>query len=449
MSVIALNPTRLEAHPGTFSVEALADALDPALVRDVIAQCGRQGRRNRLLPADFTLWAIVLLAFYRTSSYINLLFKLRESLWARRYWASDAPPSSSAFTQARDRLGVEPFKEVYERSAQVWTNQTKGLQIAGLRAMGLDGSTARTPDSKANNAHFGRAGSCRGHTAYPSLRLLTLFDLGSRITVALRHGPYRTGEMTLARSMVSSVPQNAVIVMDRYFASYGFLHDLRQRGTHFIVRAKRNMVVKVVKRLGRADAIVRIRMPQALLRLRPELPETVLLREIIYSPKKGHEGIRLFTSLIDPALASATEIASGYGSRWQHEVGFDEIKTHLAERTTTNRPVLFRGLTPARVEQEIYALFLAHNLARVLLHQAGALSGVDPQRISFVAGLERIREAIQAMMVLPTPRLLERYRRMIQAIGAVLVPPRPGRSNPREVKIKTSKYPCKGTRQAA
>jgi hypothetical protein len=449
MSWIAPNPTCLDAVPENFSVEALADALDPAWIQDALARCGRQGQRTRQLPPHFTLWAVVLLAFYRTCSYTNLLFKLGESLWARRHWTSNLPPSSSAFTQARDRLGVEPCKQVYERSALAWAIESKGVQIAGLRAMGLDGSTARTPDSLPNSEHFGRPGSSRGRTAYPAMRLLTLSDLGSRLTVALRHGPYRTGEMTLARSILPSVPKDAVVVMDRNFAAYGFLHDLRQRGAHFIVRAKRNMKVKVVKRLGRGDALVRIRLPRALRRRRPDLPEALLLREVIYRPKKGHEAIRLFTSLLDPAQATAADIASGYGARWQHEISFDELKTHLAERTTVNRPVLFRSLTPTRVEQEMYGLFLAHNLARVLLCRAGTLAAVDPRRLSFVAGLERIREAIQSMMVLPTARLLERYQRMIQAIGLAFVPLRPGRSNPREVKIKTSSYPCKGTRQAA
>lgn len=450
MSLIASNLASLDGLSEKYSVEALADALKPAWVEEALRHRDRVGERRRRLPGDFTLWAVVLLGVFRRESYVNVLFKLRESLWALRNWGTDeAPPTSSAFSQARDRLGVGPVKQVYEVSAQAWTEETRGVRIAGLRVMGIDGSTARTPDSVANRAHFGLPGASRGRAAYPSMRLLTLFDIGSRITVAMRHGPYATGEMTLARAIVPAVPKDALIVLDRYFLGYEFLHDLRQRGAHFIVRVKRNTRAKVVKRLGRGDAIVRVHLHPALRRRRPDLPETMLLREVIYCPKKGHEAIRVFTSLTDPVLASAGEIAIGYGLRWQHEVGFDEIKTHLSERTTTNRAVLFRSLDPTRVEQELYGIFVAHNLVRVLIHRAGSRADVDPRRLSFVAGLERIREAIQAMMVLPTPRLIERYERLLKAIALVRVPLRPGRSNPREVKIKVSSYPCKMTRRAA
>ena len=449
MSWIASNLASLDGLSEKYSVEALADALKPAWVEEALRDSCREGQRSRRLPADFTLWAVVLLGVFRRESYVNLLFKLRESLWALRYWGSGAPPTSSAFSQARDRIGVEPVKQVYEVSARAWTQETQGVRIAGLRVMGIDGSTARTPDSAANRAHFGLPGSSRGRAAYPSMRLLTLFDIGSRITVALRRAPYSTGEMTLAHSILPSVPKDTLIVLDRYFLGYEFLHDLQQHGSNFIVRVKRNTKAKVVKRFSRGDALVRVHLHPALRRRRPDLPKFMLVREVIYCPKKGHEAIRVFTSLIDPVIASAEEIAIGYGLRWQQEVGFDEVKTHLAERTTTNRAVLFRSLIPTRVDQELYGLFIAHNLVRILIHRAGSRVNVDPRRISFVAGLERIREAVQAMMVLPTMRLRERYERMIQAIALVRVPLRPGRSNPREVKIKVSSYPCKMTRLAA
>lgn len=449
MSSIDQIPAFLDKASEEFAVEALAEVLKPAWVQEAIRGSGRGSQRRRLLPADFTLWTVLLLFLFRRESYVNLLFKLGESLWARQHWPTPRPPTSAAFTQARDRLGVEPVRGVYEVSAREWAAQTPGLRIAGLRVMGMDGSTARTPDSLANRAHYGLPASSRGRAGYPMMRLLTVFDVGSRLTVAVRAGPYATGEMTLARSVVESIPEGTLLVMDRYFQAYGLLHDLQQHGTHFIVRVKRNARVHLVKRLGPGDALVRIRLLPALRRRRPDLPEFLLLREVIYCPKPGCEAIRVFTSLVDPVQASAEDIALGYGLRWQQEVGFDETKTHLAERTTTNRAVLFRSLKPSRVEQELYALFTAHNLVRMLLHRAATQAGVPELRLSFVAGLERLREAIQAMMVLPTSRLLDRYDRMIQAMALVLVPLRPGRSNPREVKIKMSAYPCKMTRYAA
>jgi hypothetical protein len=422
-----------------FTVEALAGVLEPAWIEEALERGASRTWRRRKLPAALTLWTIILLALFRRHSYVNLLGLLAGSLWAQRYWGEAGPPSSSALTQARDRLGVTPVQILFERSAVGFAAATHGLRLAGKRLMSLDGSTARTPDSAANRTCFGLPGSSRGRSAYPVV--------GSRLTVALRSGPYRTGEMTLARSLVSDVPLDALLVMDRNFMAYAFLWDLTaQRGAQFVVRLKRGMRFRTVRRLGPGDRTVRARLPRALRRRRPDLPPTWLLREVTYTPKPGHESIRVLTSLVDPTAASREEIASAYGHRWEHETGLDEVKTHLMDRTTVNRPVFFRSQTPGRVQQELLGAFLAHNLVRMLIHRAAQAAGVDARRPSFVAALERIREAVRDMMALATLRLPDRYARLLASLLWAVVPERPGRSNPREVKIKMSPYPCKMTR---
>lgn len=439
----------LDLSSQKFGVEALSDVLDPVWIEDALCRSGRHSRRERLLPARVALWMVVLLALFRRHSYVNLLSMLAESLWARRNWPS-VPPTSSALVQARDRLGPEPARLLFERSADVWGSGAGGLFVAKHRVLAMDGSTARTPDSAANRAAFGLPPASRGRAAYPMIRLVTLLDVGSRVTLGVRYGSFRTGEMTLARGLLDAVPKDALLLLDRNFASYEFLLDLHfRRGAHFVVRVKRPMKARTLRRLGPGDRLVRIRFHHSLRKRRPDLPRTWILREVTYCPKEGHQAIRVFTDLIDPALLSAQDLAAAYGLRWEQETAFDETKTHLLDRTTVNRAVLFRSMTPRRVEQELYGVFIAHNLVRVLLQRAGARAGCCSRRLSFTVGLERVREAVRDMMTLATPRLAERYERLVAALGRVVVPARPGRANPREVKIKMSPYACKQTRLAA
>lgn len=447
MASIAEIVPDLDLASQDFAVEALADVLKPAWIEEALRRTGTQSQRKRRLPAPLALWMVVLLALFRRHSYVNLLGMLAGSLWGRRHWGEDGPPSSPALTQARDRLGPEPFRLLHERSSTSFLGELPGLRLAGRRLMSMDGSTTRTPDSEANRAYFGLPGSSRGRSAYPAMRLVTLMDTGSRLTVAARSGPYRTAEITLARALIDDVPRDALLLVDRNFAAYEFLWDLHERrGVDFVVRLKRRMNFPTVRRLGRGDRIVSVRLPRALRRRRPDIPRTWLLREVTYRPQPGYEEIRLLTPLMDPAAASREQIASAYGHRWEHETGLDELKTHLMDRTTVNRPVFFRSMTPERVEQELLATFIAHNVVRMLIHRAAQRAGVADSRPSFVAALERLREAIHDMMALSTPRLPERYARLLASLLWVLVPKRPGRSNPREVKIKMSSYPCKMTR---
>lgn len=101
-------------------------------------------------------------------------------------------------------------------------------------------------------------------------------------------------------------------------------------------------------------------------------------------PGRG-ERHRLLTTLLDAALDPATTLICLYHERWEEELALDELKTHQCER-----PVL-RSQTPAGVVQEIYGLLLGHFVVRMLMQEAAATRGLDPQRLSFTATLKILR----------------------------------------------------------
>ena len=182
---------------------------------------------------------------------------------------------------------------------------------------------------------------------------------------------------------------------------------------------------------------------RALRRARPDLPASWLLREITYQPPRGAETVRLFTTLLLAEEIGRDELIELYPDRWEEETGYDEMKTHLCGCTTVNRPVVLRSKRPQRIEQELYGLLIAYNAVRVTIAQAADVAQCPPRRVSFTSALERIREAVRDMMQAATSRLMQRYARLLIAITRVLVPLRPGRTNPREVKVKMSGYPLK------
>src|SRR4051812_31358735 len=71
-----------------------------------------------------------------------------------------------------------------------------------------------------------------------------------------------------------------------------------------------------------------------------------------------------------------------YHERWEGGLAFDEIKTHLSSRA-----IPIRSKTPAGVVQEIYGLMLAHCVVRRVMHDAAAVAGQDPDRLSFLDSL--------------------------------------------------------------
>ena len=58
-------------------------------------------------------------------------------------------------------------------------------------------------------------------------------------------------------------------------------------------------------------------------------------------------------------------LAALYHERWEVELVFDELKTHLVQRRR-----VFRSKTPELVRQEFYGWMMAHYAVRWLMYQA-------------------------------------------------------------------------------
>ena len=451
MSWIAKKANCLDRVGREFGVEALAEVLPQAWVREALDDWGIRTHRRRRLPCAMTVWLVILLALYRRHSYLNLLETLSGSRWVEGLWSDRLPPCSSALSKARDRVGVDPLARLYRRSASAWVESGGNLWFHGRRVCAIDGFTLKTWDSDENRSYFGVPGASRGVSAFPQLRVVGCIDIGTRVMEAVRFGPYGAGELTLADTLRPDLESGSLMLMDRHFASYGFLWDLHEQGVDFLVRVRRDMKAVILRELGPGDALVEISLPRDLRRRRPELPKKWILRQIRTTTSTG-EPLRLFTTLRDPSIR-ANELADLYLRRWEEETAIDEIKTHLGNAATVNRPVILRSRKPRRVEQEIYGFLIAYNAVRRLMADAAACVDepipVSPLRLSFTAAVERIREAVRDMMRIPHCLLQDRYDHLIHAVGRNRVPERPGRSFPRAVRIKMSKYTLNRRRHVA
>jgi hypothetical protein len=363
-NVIGCSWPELESKSDTFVVEALAAELKPEWIEQALRQTQRESIRERSLPASFTLWLIVLLGLFRRVSYDNLLEKLVGTWWAERFWPDDQRPTSSAVTRARDRLGAEPVKVLWQHSAREWSSASLAGRFHGKRVYALDGSTFKTSDTPANDTAFGRPGAARGRAGYPQMRGVLLVDLGARIVVAEKHGAFKKSEIELAREVARELKSGDLALFDRNFYALDLLHDLRAKRCDFVVRIKKNIRMRILQKLGIGDWLVEVDVPWKARDKRPDLPRVMRFRLIEYTPAGGTEKIRVLTSLLDAAQFKADEVANLYHSRWGVETVIDEIKTHLCGCQTVDRAVVFRSQTPARIEQEWYGLLCCWRTTR-------------------------------------------------------------------------------------
>jgi hypothetical protein len=390
--------------------------------------------RRRRLPAEQVVWLVIGMGLFRNEPIERIVDLLELALPDR----GDTLVAKSAVTQARQRLGEEPLEYLFAMTAKQWAHRSADAhRWKGLSLYGWDGTTMRVPDSAENRKEFGgaKAPAGRGESGYPLVRVVAMMALRSHILSAFRFAPYSTGETTLARELWLEMPEDSLAIVDRNFLVKRDLIALERSGNrHWLTRTKSNTRWAVVERLGKDDYLAELEV-QA-----PGVPKTWPIRAIRYK-RRGHPVSTLLTSLVDAKRYPASEIIALYHERWELEIGYDEVKTHLLDRLEA-----IRSRSPQGVRQELWGIALAYNLVRVEMERIAAEANVLPTRISFTGSLALIRDELGRMggERFATGTIPSRLKDLRRNLKRLLLPERRShRAYPRAVKIKMSNYPRK------
>ena len=428
-----------ESHRVLDRLAGLEYVISPEAIRQALTATGRVNSRACRLTHEVMLWLVLAMGLF-THLPIRQVFKQ-----SRRSRAGERTPCRSALCLARQRLGVEPVQALFQQVVHpLATHDTPGAFYRGLRRMGIDGTILDAPDSEANAAAFARSSGGRGGGAFPQVRKVSLVELGTHVEVAFSVGGWQDDERTLARPLWDRIPSDALLYEDRGFFSYSDWKILDSRGVKLLVRALGQLVLEPILRLSDGSYFAKLYPTH---RCRTQDQRGVLVRVIAYtlddSQRTGHGELhRLVTNLLDPAESPAEELIVEYHQRWEHELTFDEQKTHQDPRRA-EKPAHLRSETPDGVRQELWALSLAHFVTRSLMLQAAQPLGLDVDRLS-LTGCFRILQCrlSECDASVPGPRA-SWLRRLLTEMEDELQPPRRNRINPRVIKRKMSHWPKK------
>lgn len=384
------------------SVGLLTRVFPPEVVDEVIAEAGRTEQRHRSLPARTMAYFAVGMALHSEGSYEDVLGLLTDGLaWSLADVEPVKMPSKSAIFQARDRLGFEPMKVLFERVAVPLAPAGQpGAWLAGRRLVAIDGTTFDVADSVVNDEFFGRPGTAKGErSAFPQVRVVALAECGTHAMFDAEVGTYHESEAVLSRRLVTRLEPGMLVLADRGFTGFDLWQQAVAAGADLLWRAKNNVQPHLIEVLADGSWLGEMRRNNAKLNT-----EHVVVRVVDYTVDDqrgtGDSGpFRLFTTLVDPDEVTASELAATYAQRWEIESAFDELKTHQRGART-----VLRSKSPALVLQELWGHLCCHYAIRTLMFEAAHHARVDPDRVSFVAALRITRRSLSQARDFPPSR---------------------------------------------
>ena len=394
------------------SLGVLASAVPRDAVDDAVEAAGRGAKRSGgKLPPHVMVYFAMAMALFGEEDYEEIITRLAGTLTAWGSW-DDAweVPTRGGITQARQRLGYEPLRELFaEVAVPVADADTEGAFLGPWRLMTIDGFEWDIPDSEENAAEFGYAGTAvdaEGGAGYPKARVVTIGEGASHAAVAAAIGPVTSkgsGEQSLARTLYPRLEEGWLLIADRNFYGWEDWCAAADTGAALLWRVKADLRLPVLELLPDGSYRSVLVSPKVKGKTRTQLIEAARRREDLDPGKARHvrvveyevpdregdgkgELIALITTITDPQQAPAGVLAQTYHERWEHETGNRQLKTYLR-----GPGKVLRSQKPDMVRQEIYGYLLTHYAISALVCQAATAARVDPDRVKFKRTVRIIR----------------------------------------------------------
>jgi hypothetical protein len=393
------------------SLGVLASWVPRDAVDEAVEATGKGAkRRGGKLPPHVMVYFVMALALFAGEDYEETWVRLSETLADWGCWdRSQATVTTGGLTQARQRLGHEPVKEVFAQVAEpVATEDTAGAFLGPWRKMSMDGLEWDVPDSGPNAAVFGYPGTGKdaAPAAFPKARAVTVGECASHAPVLAAIGPCvskGSGEQSLARELYPRLKPDWLLMADRNFYNWQDWRAAAGTGAALLWRVKADLLLDPLEffpdgsyRSVLVNPKVRGKAREKILDaaragqdLDPDKARYVRVIEYEVPDRDGagkDEIIALITTITEFTDAPAGILAAACHERWEHETGTAQLKTYLR-----GPGKILRSESPDMVRQEIWGYLLTHYAISALTCTAATAAGIDPDRVKFKRTVRIIR----------------------------------------------------------
>ncbi len=360
----ALSPPPVVADIEQFLCEAIGQ-LTPAEPAP-----GQRGPgRPRILPA-LCLWAGLLVCVLHGFTSHLALWRLLSS---RDFWRYPRVAiSDQALYHRLARDGTGPLEHLFRHLSTVLAQRLAPYSVTTLAAFasGVYALDQMTLDQVARLLPALQTVPAGSAALLPGA-LAGLFDLRRQQWARVEYlADPQQNEKVAAREMVAGLPPGSLLLADLgYFgfawfdaltdAAYWWVSRLRAKTSYTLIHAyyQRGETLAALVWLGahRADrAKHAVRLVQF---------------------RQGGTLYRYVTNVLDPTVLPMAEIARLYARRWDIELAFKLVKTHLGLH-------LLWGAKPVVVLQQVWAVLIIAQVLQALRLEIAGRAGVDPYEVS-------------------------------------------------------------------
>jgi len=287
-------------------------------------------------------------------------------------WHDGIAPHRSNVTRARKKIHWSIFQDILNRAValanDLWPHDDSYVWNK-MPVYAFDGSMFSLPATDELRAEFdpksGLGNNGKGH--YPQCLVMTAYDVFRQLPVARAVGSIYDSERDLARSLLTHLPPNSVLLFDRGFPSYRFIKHLREhhRG-YFIFRcpAKSTFpaVEAFIQQAKEEDSIIITPSSNYIHRTNAKQRKKACLIQLRAVRLENPDGTLsvLLTNLLNKNAFPKEQIIDLYFRRWAIEGHYRNEKTVLGIEQ-------FHGKTSNSIRQELFAVLIMTVIARTLM----------------------------------------------------------------------------------
>lgn len=406
-------------------------------------------RQEPTSPTVYTPWVVVWLLVYQRlhanaslEAAVGELFRIVDQLPKnRRIEEETLSTNTGSYSRARSRLLPEVTEAVADH---VFESLMRGSPPSWeeRRVYILDGTTSKLSSSSHLRELYPPAENQHGRSVWPIMHWAVAHELSSgcalRPETGAMYGPEAVSEITLALRLLPRIPANSVLLADRNFGMFQFVHTAKAASHDTVTRLTESRFRALQREAQEVEPGVweLLWKPTAADRRKhPELPADasafIRLHATLGRDAHGKEFTLWFATTL---ITSSESLAALYQQRQHVETDIRNVKVALQMDT-------LRGRSAPMLRKEVAIGMVAYNLVIQIRRLAARQAGVEPRRLSFTGVWSLVKAVLLDSTDWTAEQFAKKFSIVIHGCTQRKLPLRPGRTYPRQVLPRGRKYP--------